>query len=89
MGKLPKFKTEREMAEFFDTHDTTEYFDEMPEEKEPVEVAKPRKQQIAIRIDRPTLDRVKRIAEAKGIGYQTLMRMWIVERIDAESKRAS
>ncbi|MBI4320594.1 MAG: hypothetical protein HY675_19050 [Chloroflexi bacterium] len=89
MAKLPKFKTERQLADFFDTHDTTEFFDEMPEEPKQVQKARPGKQQIAIRIDVPILDKAKEIAKSKGIGYQTLMRMWIIEGIRAESKRAS
>lgn len=89
MAKLPKFKNERELAEFFDSHDSTEYFDDMPEETEAIEMAGPRKQQIALRLDQSTIGKAKQIAKSKGIGYQTLLRMWIVERIEAELRKAS
>lgn len=31
MRKQPEFKSEKEEAEFWDTHDSTEYFDELEE----------------------------------------------------------
>ncbi|MDO8671779.1 MAG: CopG family antitoxin [Dehalococcoidia bacterium] len=89
MARLPKFKNEPDLAELFETHDSTEYFEEMTEETAPIEMIRPRKQQIAIRLDPSTIDMAKQIARNKGIGYQTLMRTWINEAIESESKKAS
>ncbi|HHS98591.1 MAG TPA: hypothetical protein ENK08_12000 [Chloroflexi bacterium] len=84
MGRLPKFEDEREEAEFWDTHDSTEFL----EETEPVDVvfvdARPPKKQISLRLDPDVIERLKAIAARKGIGYQTLIRMWVMERLAQE-----
>ena len=84
MDRLPKFKDEREEAEFWDTHDSTEFL----EETEPVDVAfvdaRPPKKQISLRLDPDVIERLKAIAARKGIGYQTLIRMWVMERLAQE-----
>ena len=36
---------------------------------------------ISIRVNKEWLDRIKEIAEEKGMSYQTLMKSWITERI--------
>jgi len=84
MSKLPKFATDQEESNFWDTHDSTEFLDDT----EPVEVAfvdaRPRKKQISLRLDAQTIDALKAIARRKGIGYQTLIRMWVMERLAQE-----
>lgn len=84
MGRLPEFKDEKEEAEFWETHDSTEFL----EETEPVEVtfvdARPPKKQISIRLDPEAIGRLKAIAARKGVGYQTLIRMWVMERLAQE-----
>lgn len=85
MKKLPKFANEQEEAEFWDTHDSTEFLDET----EPVDVAfedaRPPKKQISLRIDPLTIDQLRVIAAQKGVGYQTLIRMWVMERLAQET----
>jgi len=43
--------------------------------------------QIAIRIPEQDLDQARKIAERKGIGYQTLLKMLVHEGLERESKR--
>ncbi len=80
--RIPKFETEEEAAEFWDTHSLADYI----EDTEVVEVSFPRiaLKQVCLRLAPGQIERVKRIAETKGIGYQTLLRMWITERVQAE-----
>jgi predicted DNA binding CopG/RHH family protein len=84
MSKLPIFANEQEEAEFWATHDATEFLDD----SQPVEVtfvdARPPKTQIALRLDPETLDNLKTVARHKGVDYQTLIRAWIVERLSHE-----
>ena len=83
--KIPEFKTEQEEAEFWDTHDSTEYLDDT----EPVNMAlvdnRPPKKQISLRLDQTAIKQLKVVAEGKGIGYQTMIRMWVMERLQEES----
>ncbi len=84
MPKIPKFANEQEEAEFWAAYDATEFLDET----EPVNVnfadARPRKKQISLRLDPDAIDRLKAIAAQKGVGYQTLIRMWVMERLIQE-----
>lgn len=86
MSRLPKFTSEQKESEFWDTHDSTEFLDET----EPVDGtfldARPPKKQISLRLDPAAVERMKAIAAGKGIGYQTLIRMWVMERL-AQEKR--
>lgn len=84
MSKLPKFANEQEEAEFWDTHESTDFLDDT----EPVDVifvdARPPKKQISLRLDPEAIDKLKTIAQRKGVGYQTLIRMWVMERLAQE-----
>jgi predicted DNA binding CopG/RHH family protein len=84
MTKIPEFASEQEEAEFWETHDSTEFL----EETEPVEMtfvdARPPKKQISLRLDEKTIEQLKSIAAQKGLGYQTMIRMWVVERVAEE-----
>ena len=89
MAKIPEFKNEEEEAEFWDTHDSTDYLDQTEEVDVEFVGPRPRKTLISLRLDQETIDRLKRVAATHGIGYQTLMRIWIEERLVAEVDSAS
>ena len=36
---------------------------------------------LTLRLDEPTLDELKEIAQKKGLGMSTLVRMWVRERL--------
>ena len=84
--KLPNFKkmSDIEIAKCWDEHDAAEFWPEMAAEKERFVDKRPKKA-ISMRFDIDTLDQLREIAEAKGIGYQTLIRMWIKERLRQEA----
>lgn len=89
MPKIPEFQSEQEESDFWDTHSATEFFDETT----PVDVqfvdARPRKTLISLRMDPETIAELKRVAHARGIGYQTLIRMWVLERLAQEPPAAT
>ena len=88
MGKIPEFASDKEAAEFWDTHDLTNLEDELELAKDVVFV-KPETQTISIRMDRQLVERLKAIATYKGMGYSPLIRMWITERLRQETKKQS
>jgi predicted DNA binding CopG/RHH family protein len=87
MPKLPSFATDEEAAEWFATHDTAPYMDAVEEVTEPIRVARthPKKKPVGLRIRGDYLDAVKQVAERKGIPYQTLIQMWLVEKLRQEA----
>lgn len=80
--RIPKFSTKEDEAEFWDTHDTTDFENEF--RPVDVKVAKSLSKGITIRLDPDTLERVRELASDKGIGPTTLIRMWVIEKIKDE-----
>lgn len=76
---IPKFKNYAEEAEFWDTHDLTDYWDQFKPVK--VRFAKNLSQGMTIRLDLDTTIKLKSEAAKKGIGPTTLVRMWVLERL--------
>ena len=84
MNKIPKFTNEQEEAEFWATHDATEFLDDTRPGDITFADARPRKTQIALRFEPNTISELRIIAQRKGVGYQTLIRMWVMERLAQE-----
>lgn len=82
---IPKFKSEREEAKFWENHSITEFEDDLVEIKY-VRFPKPRKRLISLRIDDTMISSLKKTAAKKGLGYLTLIRMWIAERLSKENR---
>ena len=81
--RIPTFKTDEEAAEFWDSHSLADYLGDTQPAEDTTFAARPLKQ-VCLRLAPSQIERVKRIAESKGIGYQTLLRMWITERVRQE-----
>jgi hypothetical protein len=81
-SRIPRFKNREDEAEFWDTHDTTEFEDEFVEVK--LKVARPLIHTLAVRMDAKTIDRLAAIGRKKGIGPSTLARMWLLERLEQD-----
>ncbi|MEW6110229.1 MAG: CopG family antitoxin [Nitrospirota bacterium] len=79
MKKIPKFKSEKEEADFWETHDSTDYLSETKEVK--VKFKRPQKKLVSLRLDEKTIRQLKKIANSKGIGYLELVRMWVLENL--------
>lgn len=84
MSKLPKFASVQEEALFWDTHNSTEFLDDTESVDVAFVDARPIKKLITLRLDPGAIERLKEIAQRKGLGYQTLMRMWVMERLTQE-----
>ena len=78
-SRIPEFDGVEEEAEFWDTHDTTDYEDEFKPVK--VHFAKNLSEGITIRLDPEMLSKLRTHARQKGIGPTVLARMWILERL--------
>jgi hypothetical protein len=78
-AQIPEFKTIQEEAEFWDTHDTTDYEDAFKPVK--VKFAKSLSAGITVRLDPASLGELRSIAHEQGIGPTTLVRMWILEQL--------
>ncbi len=80
-------QTDEERSEYMETHDVI-----TSGEFEDIGWAEPPKlkleHQLHMRLDKDTLHRMKRLANKKHIGYQTLARMWLIERLEQEEAKS-
>jgi len=87
MKKIPKFKSDADAAMFWETHSFEDY-NKDTKEGEIVFVKKPKKT-VAIRLDPEDIKSVEALAERKGLSYTSLLRMWIKEHLNKESRRVA
>jgi len=80
--KMPKLKTEEEEINFWDKHSFADFVGESKEVK--AKFPKPKKQPVPILLDEGRVMALKQLASSKGIGYGTLVKIWIVERLNKE-----
>ena len=78
-SRIPEFRSRQEEADWWDTHDITDYLDELRPVK--VRFAKNLSEGITVRFDPQTLRALRAEAKKKGMGPTTLARMWIMERL--------
>ena len=81
-SRIPKFKSLEAERKFWDTHSITDFMDELKPAK--VEFVKPKKKLISVRLDTNQIGSLKEIASRKGLGYLSLIRFWISERLSKE-----
>lgn len=88
---IPKFKSEDEERDFWATHDATDYFDMDNEIELDLSKLKPTTETISLRLPGYLLMRIKEIANSRDVPYQSLMKIFLAERVEKElrAKRAS
>ncbi|MCD6455628.1 MAG: hypothetical protein J7K81_02405 [Methanophagales archaeon] len=85
MAKIPRFRTEEEIQEFWDTHDSAEYFEDM--ENDEVQVTfKREKGVLVIPLGEDRLRSVREIALEEGVSSNLLLKNWIDEGIKRKLK---
>jgi hypothetical protein len=82
---LPKFQTEEQEAEYWDTHSPLEVFSE-PGFHE-VRVKVPKDRPITIRLDSKSREKLNRLAAEHEIGPSTLARLVLMHRIEQAGER--
>jgi predicted phosphatase len=85
MSKLPRFDSIDELARFWDTHDLTDYEDELEEVEEPVFKAKAGTV-VKIRLLPKQAAALRRRAKSAGVPQADLVSEWITEKLRSEEK---
>jgi len=81
LKKIPKFKNENEELEFWDQNDSTDYIDYSKSKKIHFSNLKPSTKSISIRLPESLLQRLKIMANKKDIPYQSLIKVYLDEKI--------
>jgi len=82
--KIPAFKNEDEEREFWATHDSTEYIDWKKGQRATLSNLKPSVKKISLRLPESMLEELKLLANKKDVPYQSLLKIFLAERIEKE-----
>jgi predicted DNA binding CopG/RHH family protein len=88
MGKklksVPRFRNEAEERRFWESHDTADYFDLSKAQRASFPNLKLSTTSISLRLPQYLLDRIKIAANKRDVPYQSLIKVWLKERVDAD-----
>jgi len=81
---IPEFKSEEEEREFWATHDSSEYVDWNKAKRAVFPSLKPTTRAISLRLPLSMLDELRQMANERDVPYQSLIKVFLRERIDQE-----
>ena len=82
--RIPKFKNEDEEREFWASHNSTNYIDWDKAKDVVMPNLKPTLKTISIRLPEIMIEELKLLANKKDVPYQSLMKIFIAERVAQE-----
>jgi predicted DNA binding CopG/RHH family protein len=85
--KMPKFVSEEQERKFWRDHDSSEYMDWDDADEVTFSKLKPSTKTISIRLPESLLEELKLLANKRDVPYQSLLKIFLSERIDAEMHR--
>ena len=84
LKSIPKFKNEDEERDFLAKADSSEYFDWDNSIELDLSKLKPSTESISLRLPGYLLMRIKEIANSRDVPYQSLMKIFLAERVEKE-----
>lgn len=84
LKQIPIFKNEDAERDFWDTHDLTDYLDVSKAEEVIFPNLKPSTETISLRLSQPLLARIKQLANFRDVPYQSLMKIFLAEKVKEE-----
>ena len=85
---VPEFKSEDEEREFWDKHDSTEFVDWQSAQHRKFPNLKPTLRTISLRLPVAMIEDLKVLANKKDVPYQSLLKVFLAERLERERRRA-
>ena len=85
---IPKFESEDEEREFWATHDSTDHVDWTRARPVSFSRLKPSTRTISLRLPEALLENLKMLANKRDVPYQSLLKIFLAERIDQELKHS-
>ncbi|MBM3283134.1 hypothetical protein FJY90_02675 [Candidatus Gottesmanbacteria bacterium] len=86
---IPKFRNEDEERDFWADHDVTDYFDMDHQIKLDLSELKPSTKPVTVRLPESLLSDLKILAHKKDVPYQSLMKVYLAEKVNEEFKTLS
>jgi len=86
--KVPRFRNEDEERDFWASHDSTEFVNWRQAERVKLPNLRPTTRTISIRLPEAMIERLKVLANKRDIPYQSLLKMFVADKIEEELRSA-
>ena len=80
---LPKFSSEAQERAYWESHDSSAHVDWTKAKKANLPNLKPTTKTISLRLPQHLLDSIKTAANARDVPYQSLIKVWLQEKLHA------
>jgi predicted DNA binding CopG/RHH family protein len=78
---IPEFSNEEEERAFWESHDSTDYLDWSKAQSVVLPNLKPTTKTISLRLPQHLLDSIKAAANSRDVPYQSLIKIWLQEKV--------
>ena len=85
---IPEFKSEDDERDFWAKHDSTEFIDWNGAQRRKFPNLKPTLRTISLRLPVSMIEDLKVLANKRDVPYQSLLKVFLSERIERERRRA-
>jgi predicted DNA binding CopG/RHH family protein len=86
--KIPNFKNEAAERRFWAKHDSTEFIDWSQGKRTLFPNLRPSTKTISLRLPESLLEALRALARKRDVPYQSLLKMFLAERIEREFQRS-
>ncbi|MCC6535996.1 MAG: BrnA antitoxin family protein [Bryobacterales bacterium] len=86
---IPEFQSEEEERKFWSTHDSNEFIDWTSAKRQKFPNLKPTLRTISLRLPVAMIEDLKILANKRDVPYQSLLKVFLAERLQEERRRAS
>lgn len=86
---VPEFRSEDEERRFWGDHDSTEFIDWRTAKPHKFPNLKPTLRTISLRLPVSMIEDLKILANKRDVPYQSLLKLFVAERLKKERRRAS
>ena len=89
LRRIPRHRSEDRERAFWSKHDSTDYVDWTRASKVVFQNLKPTLRTISVRLPEHLLAELKLLAHKRDVPYQSLLKLFLAERVQQELRRAS
>ena len=82
--QIPQFESEEQEREFWDSHDSVDYVDWSQAQRVTLANLKPSTRTISIRLPESLLEELRLLANKRDVPYQSLLKIFLAERVGQE-----
>ena len=88
MHKIPTFEHEDQEQKFWATHDSTEFINWRQASRVKLPHLRPTTRTISIRLPESMIERLKVLANKRDVPYQSLLKMFVADKVEEELRSA-